>query len=445
MKKIYLALASVLLFSCGTSAAKPNESKPAEAVQKTEEPAAAADEAPVDSAADRLLGEWEEIPGSKTESNETTGIKISFDAEGLRVNDGIRKSSSFSKVEYGDIYGIGNGQISKITVTPQEVSGSDINEADILANPVDFELLTCEVNGTKYLALRELGNGTSYFGMGQFRQEYQDEQYFWTFRKLGDEPGVIQNTNLRKNEEFYAFCWYRTEDSLYLQEVDADIRQEDWYGLDRPMMYLIMDQMPEAATQYPVPEELQWRIFPQGIREWRGSISPYLMRIITDEEGNIKKFYEMQYYGAGMYEASEGSMWDYAALLPEGPETVYITTPGGILTHDDDLVYADVSSGDSKATVMLFTKSQVKNLRVLEVAMEGVDDAGEPVFTGKEVYRMDRFYPEHPFVLTLTFFGDIPNNAISYEEPYGEVKYYAIGQSGMDGSLLLSELKNVKE
>ena len=222
-------------------------------------------------------------------------------------------------------------------------------------------------------------------------------------------------------------------------------KMEEWYGLERPVLYLVMDGEPKAASIAPVPETLSWRIFPKGIKEWAGSVVPYLMRVTTDNEGNITKFYEMRYLGYGMYEASQGSMIDYAALLPsDSPENVFVVEPGGLMTYDDDLVYVDISKG-SPVTGILFTKTELLNFRVLEIALEGVDDAGEAVFTGKQLYQQDRFYPEHPVALTMTFYGDSPNVGISYEEPYGGRKYYALYASGMDGHLLLEEIKNVKE
>ena len=449
MKKICLILASLLMISCGSSSSaslsneSSTETEPTETIEpvKAEEPA----ETVRSSLADELLGEWELIPAGETARNEITGIKLSFDAEGMRVTNDITGSSSFSKVEFGDIYGLNNGQITKMTVTPVEVSGSEVNEKDILSVPVDFAVLLSSVNGGTYLALRELGNGMSYFGISEFKLEYQDKNYFWTFRKKGDEPSSLTKKDLRRGEEFYAFCWFRTDESLYLQEVGTDIRMEEWYGLEQPTIYFVMEEEPNAAVEYPVAEEIQWRIYPQGRTAYAGSVSPCLMRIITDENGNIKKFYDMRYLGYGFYEASEGSMISYADLLPDGPELVYAFYPGGINTHEDDMVYVDVSTGAPVLTAILATKTQLLNFRVLNLTLEEFDEANEPIFSAKELYRQDRFYPEHPIALSVTIAGDIPNIGISYEEPYGDRKYYALSQSGMDGSLFLEELNHVKE
>ena len=446
MKKICLALVSALLVSCGSSSAANTAgttATPTAAVSEDKEPEQTA---PAGSLIpDLLLGEWELVPKGETASNMTTGIRISFDEEGLRVTDTIRNSSSFSEVTYGDIYNMGNGQVTKLTITPKEAKGSDYDEKDITAFPVDFSIFMSSVYSQTYIALRELGNGMSYYGTSQFRIDYQDDNYFWIFRKLGDEAPVLKQAELPKGKEFYAFCWYRNADSLCLQEVNTVEKNEEWYGLERPTLSLVIDREPKAASVCPVTEEVQWRIFPKGMKEWAGSVVPYLMRVTTDSEGNITKFYEMRYLGYGMYEASQGSMFDYAALLPtDSPENVFVFPPGGILTHDDDLVYVDISNG-APVTGILFTKTELQNFRILEIALEGVNEAGEPVFAGKELYQQDRFYPEHPIALTMTFYGDSPNVGISYEEPYGGRKYYALYASGMDGSLLLDEIKNVKE
>ena len=44
-----------------------------------------------------------------------------------------------------------------------------------------------------------------------------------------------------------------------------------------------------------------------------------------------------------------------------------------------------------------------------------------------------------PFAITLTMYGTIPSYGISYETADGMTHYYAISESGMDGSAVLVE------
>ena len=55
----------------------------------------------------------------------------------------------------------------------------------------------------------------------------------------------------------------------------------------------------------------------------------------------------------------------------------------------------------------------------------------------KVYYYYGDFEPGNPFVITLTMYGTIPYYGISYETADGETHYYAISESGMDGSAIL--------
>lgn len=84
-----------------------------------------------------------------------------------------------------------------------------------------------------------------------------------------------------------------------------------------------------------------------------------------------------------------------------------------------------------------YVNEQIKNLKVLSLTYEDVDNMGNAIFSTEELYYYGDFEPGNPFVITLTMYGTIPYYGISYETADGETHYYAISESGMDGSAIL--------
>ena len=91
--------------------------------------------------------------------------------------------------------------------------------------------------------------------------------------------------------------------------------------------------------------------------------------------------------------------------------------------------------------IVLTTDFPVTKVKILSLKVKSVDAQGKAVFAEKELYTQESLTSKRPLVLNLTFLGDIPNYGVSYIEENGSVKRYAIGQSGEDGSLLLTEYR----
>ena len=88
-----------------------------------------------------------------------------------------------------------------------------------------------------------------------------------------------------------------------------------------------------------------------------------------------------------------------------------------------------------------YVTEEVKNLKVLSLTYEDADDMGNVIFSTEELYHYGDLGPGNPFAITLTMYGTIPYYGISYETADGEAYYYAISESGMDGSAILVEFK----
>lgn len=84
-------------------------------------------------------------------------------------------------------------------------------------------------------------------------------------------------------------------------------------------------------------------------------------------------------------------------------------------------------------------RENIMNLKILYLTYENVDDMGNTVFSTEVLYTYGDLEAGKPFAITLTMNGTIPSYGISYEKADGVTHYYAISESGMDGSALLVE------
>ena len=98
-------------------------------------------------------------------------------------------------------------------------------------------------------------------------------------------------------------------------------------------------------------------------------------------------------------------------------------------------------SSQPQVIAALYANDDIKNLKILSLTYEDVDDVGNVIFSTEELYHYGDFGPDNPFAITLTMYGTIPYYGISYETADGETLYYAISESGMDGSAILVQFE----
>ena len=89
---------------------------------------------------------------------------------------------------------------------------------------------------------------------------------------------------------------------------------------------------------------------------------------------------------------------------------------------------------------MVSAGEPVKNLTVLGLTFESIDDNGHVTYDIKNMYSVDKLQPDRPLLVRLTMMGTIPNYGISYQDKQGRIKRFTITQSGMDGSLQLNPM-----
>ena len=100
---------------------------------------------------------------------------------------------------------------------------------------------------------------------------------------------------------------------------------------------------------------------------------------------------------------------------------------------------AVVETGEMQTQLVFSTDAAVRDFCVLALTDPDIDDNGEIHFKSTVAHRQDRLTPDRPLVVTTVFFGDIPNNGISYMDKDGVTHSFTVDMSGEDGSLYLTE------
>ena len=154
-------------------------------------------------------------------------------------------------------------------------------------------------------------------------------------------------------------------------------------------------------------------------------------------------------------EASAGDSTESPAVEPEKTteqtatsESTEVTTQGlpvkvqfvedyGAIDGHDEF---NLNDDEMTVKVVFSTESTVTDFRVLSISMQDYDDSGNFTFAAEELFTLAELTPERPLEAGLQFIGTIPNNGISFVDPDGNTKYYAVDMSGRDGSLFLWEI-----
>ena len=64
-----------------------------------------------------------------------------------------------------------------------------------------------------------------------------------------------------------------------------------------------------------------------------------------------------------------------------------------------------------------------------------------PVFSTEELYELEKFEPDKPLLVNMTFGEIFPTYGFTFKNADGIFKTYGINLSGQDGSVILSEVK----
>ncbi len=109
--------------------------------------------------------------------------------------------------------------------------------------------------------------------------------------------------------------------------------------------------------------------------------------------------------------------------------------------HESQMGNFVAESSEYEVIAAITAHENIMNLKILSLTYEDVDDMGNAIFSTEVLYTYGDFEAGNPFAITITMNGTIPSYGISYETADGVTHYYAISESGMDGSALLVEFK----
>jgi len=106
-----------------------------------------------------------------------------------------------------------------------------------------------------------------------------------------------------------------------------------------------------------------------------------------------------------------------------------------------DETEADVykNSDDYANKLVVLASEDVKNLKVMKISLKDVTEEGKVIYDVDELYTQKELKIDRPLLLGVTFWGDLPEYGISYEDQQGRTFQYAIYQSGRDGSMVMEE------
>lgn len=114
------------------------------------------------------------------------------------------------------------------------------------------------------------------------------------------------------------------------------------------------------------------------------------------------------------------------ALWAEDDPELFAACDQHILTRDEPAVW-----------VIFTAREAVKDFRVLSLDLSSAEDG--PLFETEEVFFQSSLVPDHPLAVCVTFYGDIPNNGVSFFDANGGERTLALDISGENGDLLLWE------
>lgn len=119
------------------------------------------------------------------------------------------------------------------------------------------------------------------------------------------------------------------------------------------------------------------------------------------------------------------------------PVTVKWESEAGEDVSDYKAFHPYESSGIQK--VVFYTDEIVTDFKVLALEETGYDENYNSIYSIDELYTLEEFVPNEPFVVSLLDYEYVPRNGFSYVDKNGRSWRFAISQSGYDGSMILEQ------
>jgi len=129
----------------------------------------------------------------------------------------------------------------------------------------------------------------------------------------------------------------------------------------------------------------------------------------------------------------------YEKLVYDAEAWVNVAYADEVVTEATNYDWFTADESPDCTKVIFMGEGNVQDFKFLSLFCDDVLEDGTPVYTVEELYRADRLGPEKSLVVEMTFWGTIPSYGYSFVDDNGETRRYALGISGMDGSIFTEE------
>ncbi|MCR5151004.1 MAG: hypothetical protein K6B52_07245 [Clostridiales bacterium] len=109
-------------------------------------------------------------------------------------------------------------------------------------------------------------------------------------------------------------------------------------------------------------------------------------------------------------------------------------------TVPDDFETYTTEEAEGAVKLLFTSDEEIKSLTLCSMAVEGIDEDGNLSYSVKSLKTFSRL--KKPLVAEVIFYGDLPNNAFSITDKFGNEIYFAVNLSGEDGSVQTYRIYN---
>ena len=220
------------------------------------------------------------------------------------------------------------------------------------------------------------------------------------------------------DEEAYEASYEEAETSFeaaeesMVNEATADMASEAYYEEEAPATA-------EATTEEAsAPEKSEY----EGTGSAANSVRAE--KVAKDENGSSKDDNMKGYNADGVFRD----------IIPYFEEDFTGTT---------DSIDFSMAVGDPKTKIILEANCDIKDFKFMKMSVKDVYEDGSISVDTETIIVQKNFNKGELIGIDLTFFGDMPEYAVSYVDDAGVRRFCSLMESGYDGSLVLNE-ENVK-
>ncbi len=109
--------------------------------------------------------------------------------------------------------------------------------------------------------------------------------------------------------------------------------------------------------------------------------------------------------------------------------------------YPDDLDDYDefvLEEDDYAGPIVYAASKNVKNFKIYKISsIDEKEDSDDFTYTGYEVYSADKLSSKKPLLVTMLFYGDMPEYGFSYDDSEGNTRFFLTELGGKDGSIVV--------